>query len=56
MEEARDAALLKVTKSVQFRQLKTMLERKNVQLEDTRRKLLKYEPDQTQMTTEHDMK
>ena len=56
MEAARDAALLKVTQSSQFKTLRAMVHRKNEQLEDVRRRLLKYEPDQTQAHSDHDMK
>jgi hypothetical protein len=35
-----------VTQSKQFLQLKSMLDKKNVQLMDVRRRLAKYEPDE----------
>ena len=56
LSAARREALKSVTQSVQFRQLRAMLQRKNEQLEGTRQRLLTYEPDETELTTERDMK
>ena len=56
LNAARREALKSVTQSVQFRQLRAMLQRKNEQLEGARQRLLTYEPDETELTTERDMK